>query len=90
MHVSNKCSIAIHCLIFIHEYGTENKVTSELLSLSTGCNPVTIRGILSALKKMRCSVCESGTGGADSCSRTRRYNTLSEFVQQWNRMPLTK
>ena len=46
MHVSNKCSIAIHCLIFIHEYGTENKVTSELLSLSTGCNPVTIRGIL--------------------------------------------
>lgn len=37
MHVSNKCSIAIHCLIFIHEYGTENKVTSELLSLSTGC-----------------------------------------------------
>ena len=51
MHVSNKCSIAIHCLIFIHEYGTENKVTSELLSLSTGCNPVTIRGILSALKK---------------------------------------
>lgn len=51
MHVSNKCSIAIHCLIFIHEYGAENKVTSELLSFSTGCNPVTIRGILSALKK---------------------------------------
>ena len=48
MHVSNKCSIAIHCLIFIHEYGAENKVTSELLSFSTGCNPVTIRGILSA------------------------------------------
>ena len=49
MHISNKCSIAVHCLIFIFEYGTEKKVTSELLSLSTGCNPVTIR---------------SGTGGA--------------------------
>ena len=40
MHISNKCSIAVHCLIFIFEYGTEKKVTSELLSLSTGCNPV--------------------------------------------------
>lgn len=64
MHVSNKCSIAIHCLIFIHEYGTENKVTSELLSLSTGCNPVTIRSILSALKKSGVLDVKSGTGGA--------------------------
>ena len=79
MHVSNKCSIAIHCLIFIHEYGTENKVTSELLSLSTGCNPVTIRVILSALKKKRCSVCEVRYWRCDSCSRTRRYNTLSDL-----------
>ena len=58
MHISNKCSIAVHCLIFIFEYGTEKKVTSELLSLSTGCNPVTIRNILSALRfhfpKFRC------------------------------------
>ena len=64
MHVSNKCSIAIHCLIFIHEYGAENKVTSELLSFSTGCNPVTIRGILSALKKSGVLYVKSGTGGA--------------------------
>ena len=74
MHVSNKCSIAIHCLIFIHEYGAENKVTSELLSFSTGCNPVTIRGILSALKKSGVLYVKSGT-----CSRTRRYNTLSDL-----------
>ena len=51
MHISNKCSIAVHCLVFINEYGKEKKVTSELLSLSTGCNPVTIRNIISALKK---------------------------------------
>ena len=51
MHISNKCSIAVHCLIFIYEYGEEKKVTSELLSLSTGCNPVTIRNIISAMKK---------------------------------------
>lgn len=51
MHISAKCSIAIHCLIFIYEYGDNKRVTSELLALSTGCNPVTIRNIVSALKK---------------------------------------
>ena len=39
-------------------------MTSELLSLSTGCNPVTIRGILSALKKSGVLYVKSGTGGA--------------------------
>lgn len=34
MHISNKSSIAVHCLVFINEYGKEKKVTSELLSLS--------------------------------------------------------
>jgi DNA-binding IscR family transcriptional regulator len=64
MHISNKCSIAIHCLIFINEYGTEKKVTSELLSLSTGCNPVTIRNIISSLKKAGIITVRFGTGGA--------------------------
>ena len=64
MHISNKCSIAIHCLIFIHEYEHETKVTSELLSLSTGCNPVTIRNLLSALKKDGLLTVKPGTGGA--------------------------
>lgn len=64
MHISNKCSIAVHCLIFIHEYGEENKVTSELLALSTGCNPVTIRNIMSAMKKDGVIDVKFGTGGA--------------------------
>ena len=64
MHISNKCSIAVHCLIFINEYGEENKVTSELLSLSTGCNPVTIRNIISAMKKDGIIDVKSETGGA--------------------------
>jgi DNA-binding IscR family transcriptional regulator len=63
MHISNKCSIAIHCLIFINEYGAEKKVTSELLSLSTGCNPVTIRNIVSSLKKAGLITVRFGTGG---------------------------
>ena len=63
MHISNKCSIAVHCLIFINEYGEENKVTSELLALSTGCNPVTIRNIISAMKKDGIIDVKFGTGG---------------------------
>ena len=64
MHISNKCSIAVHCLIFIYEYGEDKKVTSELLSLSTGCNPVTIINIVSALKKDGIIDVKFGTGGA--------------------------
>ena len=51
MQLSMKCSVAIHCLIFIHEARGVAKVTSTLLSQSTGVNPVVIRNILSALKK---------------------------------------
>lgn len=63
MHISTKCSIAIHCLIFISEYGETRKVTSELLSLSTGINSVTIRNIVSALKKEGILSVRFGTGG---------------------------
>lgn len=64
MHISVKCSIAVHCLIFIHEYGKDIRVTSKLLSLSTGCNSVIIRNILSALKKANILLIKKGTGGA--------------------------
>lgn len=64
MHLSTKYSIAIHCLIFIYEYGEKKKVTSELLALSAGSNPVTIRNILSPLKKEGILSVRSGTGGA--------------------------
>ncbi len=64
MHISTKCSVAIHCLVFINEYGSHKRVTSELLALSTGCNPVTIRGIISALKKAGILSVRFGTGGA--------------------------
>lgn len=68
MHISTKCSIAIHCLIFINEYGANKKVTSELLALSTGSNPVTIRNIMSALKKEGILNVKHGTGGTEICS----------------------
>lgn len=59
-----KCSIAVHCLIFIHEANGKTKVTSSLLSQSTGSNPVIIRNTLSALKKAGLIIVALGTGGA--------------------------
>ncbi len=63
MHLSTKYSIAVHCLVFIAEYGEKTKVTSELLALSAGCNPVTIRNIISSLKKDGILSVKFGTGG---------------------------
>ncbi len=67
MQLSMKCSIAVHCLIFIYEAKGKAKVTSSLLSQSTGCNPVVIRNIFSALKKAGIITVARGTGGAELC-----------------------
>lgn len=50
--------------MFISEYGEQTKVTSTLLAATTGCNPVIIRNILSALKKAGIVSNPKGTGGA--------------------------
>ncbi len=68
MQISMKCSVAVHCLIFIHEAKGVAKVTSTLLAESTGCNPVVIRNILSALKKAGLITVPRGTGGAVLCA----------------------
>lgn len=68
MQISMKCSVAVHCLIFIHEAKGIAKVTSNLLAESTGSNPVVIRNILSALKKAGLITVRRGTGGAELCT----------------------
>lgn len=67
MHISTRCSVAVHCILFIAEYGGGARVTSELLARSSGCNPVTVRNILSALKKAGILSIRPGTGGAALC-----------------------
>lgn len=67
MQISMKCSIAVHCLIFIHEAKGVAKVTSNLLAESTGCNPVIIRNIICALKKAGLLTVARGVGGAELC-----------------------
>lgn len=74
MQISMKCSVAIHCLLFINEANQKIKVTSSLLAESTGSNPVIIRNILSSLKKANIINIKQGTGGA----------TLSKDISEIN------
>ena len=67
MQLSMKCSVAVHCLIFINEVSGRVRVTSTLLAQSTGCNPVVIRNVFSALKKAGLITVTRGTGGASLC-----------------------
>lgn len=67
MQISMKCSIAVHCLIFIYEAQGKVRVTSTLLAQSTVCNPVVIRTVISALKKAGLITVARGTGGAELC-----------------------
>lgn len=64
MRLTTKCSIALHCLVFISEYEDKVKVTSELLAKSTGCNPAAIRNILNTLQKAGIVSVVRGIGGA--------------------------
>lgn len=67
IYISSRMSIAVHCLIFIYEYAAECKVTGALLAKSSGCNPVTVRGIMSAMKKDGMISIRQGSGGAMPC-----------------------
>lgn len=64
MKLNTKCSIALHCLVFISEYENKVKVTSELLAKSTGCNSAAIRSILNTLQKSGIISVVRGIGGA--------------------------
>ena len=69
MQISMRCSVAVHCLVFISEAADTARVTSTLLSKSTGCNPATIRSIMSALKKA--GLVRSARGGVGGTTLAR-------------------
>lgn len=79
MQISMKCSVAVHCLIFIYEAKGKARVTSTLLSQSTGCNPVVIRNVFSALKKAGIITVARGAGGAELCMSPRRHHTIHDL-----------
>ena len=80
MRINTKCSVAVHCLLFLHEYGETQRVTSGILALSTGCNPVVIRNLISALKKAGIVEVAEGKGGTRLC-RSPEEITLYQICQ---------
>lgn len=64
MRLNTKCSVALHCLVFLSEYEDQTKITSELLAKSTGCNSSAIRSILNDLQKAGIVSVVRGIGGA--------------------------
>ncbi|MBO0454466.1 Rrf2 family transcriptional regulator [Candidatus Enterococcus murrayae] len=63
MRISTKTSIALHLLILLDVF-KEQKLTSELLAMSIGSNPVVVRNTLGRLKKAGIVDVQRGTGGA--------------------------
>ena len=78
MQISQKLSIAVHCLVFIHK--SQVKVTSMILSASTGINPVIIRNLLSSLKKAGIITVARGTGGARLTRQPQDISLYDVFV----------
>lgn len=86
MQICTRCSVAIHCLIFMCEserVGSAEdgvRVTSALLSESTGTNAVSIRNALGALKRAGIVEVARGAGGA-KLIRSPEDLTLLEIFQ---------
>lgn len=64
MRISAKCSSAVHMLLMIAILPAHQKVTSDFLASSVGCNPVEIRKLLGGLKRAGFIDIARGTGGA--------------------------
>ncbi len=50
MQITSRFTIAIHIICYIDCYQHQEKITSSVLSLSIGANPVIIRSVMSKLK----------------------------------------
>ena len=79
MQISQKCSVAVHCLIFLNEYGNEANVTSGLLAKSTGCNPVVIRNTVSGLRKAGIITVKRGIGNIHLAKQPKDISLLDIY-----------
>ncbi|MCR1975432.1 Rrf2 family transcriptional regulator [Clostridium sporogenes] len=63
MRISTKFPIAVHSLIMIAALSDKKKITSEVISESTGVNAVIIRNIFKSLKQANMISVSPGPGG---------------------------
>lgn len=64
MQFSSRLNLACHILLYLAEYQDTQKVTSEVLSATTGVNAVNVRKTLALLKKVELIEVLPGIGGA--------------------------
>lgn len=62
MRTGTKCPIALHLLVLLDVF-RERKLTSKILAMSIGCNPVVVRSLIGSLKKARIVDVRRGSGG---------------------------
>lgn len=80
MRISVKCSTAVHALLMIAVLSPGNKITSDGLAGSIGCNPVEIRKILSCLKKAGYINVARGRGGATLRAEPEEISLLDIYM----------
>ncbi len=61
MHVDSEFTVGIHTLL-VYAFFTEDKITSEAVARSIGCNPVIVRKVFSKLS--RAGLLSTGMGNA--------------------------
>lgn len=64
MQFSSRLNLACHILLYLAEYQETQKVTSEVLSATTGVNAVNVRKTLCLLKAANLIEVRPGIGGA--------------------------
>ena len=79
MQISSRFTVAVHTLLCIAQFGTTSKVTSQLVSGSTGQNPVVIRRSFGQLKQGGLINVERGTGGATFARNPADITLLDVF-----------
>lgn len=63
MKYSSRFSVALHCMLLIALYGGQDRLTSERIAKSTGCNAVTIRSVFGQLQQAGLISVRRGPGG---------------------------
>ncbi len=64
MQITSKFTVAVHILTCIDVFGGQMRVTSDVLSGSTGVNAVIVRGVLGQLRNAGIVETRQGSGGA--------------------------
>ena len=64
MQITSKFTVAVHILTCIDVFGRQMRVTSDVLSGSTGVNAVIVRNVLGQLRNAGIVETRQGSGGA--------------------------